>query len=474
MSFHSAMASCISALSGDSLMEKCSNFCAIARSRVHCKRCQCRTCSFCTQRRSSPKLGHVRATGQLVDDRGIVSAVRKLNERWASGGGIALRVLECSIPCTASHLVKFGDLVRGREGGFRYSVSEKDCIAVEFGRKARPASLLRWDLPKAIFNSGRCVNPAPYEHSRFPHVSVITDYGYFDRGFIGHDVSAAGIGWVLGGPFRRRGGAFGHDAWTFNYRLSGTKHSAKLAERPPLAACRGAMKHSSTAYAAARLAARHMEFGEHAFGSPQQVAAAFKLGFANTSWNCYHPPNSWEDAFADQRAYAHLLAARGLSASGFLGDMCSIWGSLYNQVHVSWNISDVLAIFYVNDTLTASQSEQPATLAQHAGSAATNAFVNALTAQRVVHTQAGRLLPVIELPISDECYNARAYALRLQKSNKKAGVVYNGVFRVPRPITTHAIGHGAAASATANPTRRVRKVTRNLGLEGAGGRTGRG
>ena len=41
---------------------------------------------------------------------------------------------------------------------------------------------------------------------------------------------------------------------------------------------------------------------------PRQLAAAYKWGFLNTSYNCYHGADQWEAALADQRAYATLLA----------------------------------------------------------------------------------------------------------------------------------------------------------------------
>ena len=121
-------------------------------------------------------------------------------------------------------------------------MSERDCIEVEMKRKDRPASMLRWDLPMAIFNGGRCVSPAPYERAQhMPEVAAITADGFITSGFVGHNVTASGIGWVLGDiPKRKRGGAFGHDAWTFNYKLSGTGDpEAKLHERAALSVCSG-------------------------------------------------------------------------------------------------------------------------------------------------------------------------------------------------------------------------------------------
>ena len=90
--------------------------------------------------------------------------------------------------------------------------------------------------------------------------------------------------------------------------------------------------------------------GKHGLLLPR-LAAAYKWGWANTSHNCWHW--KWDDALAQQRAYA-LLMARHMTANNHTANgtampppqpECSIWGSLYNQVHVGWNRSLLHAIF---------------------------------------------------------------------------------------------------------------------------------
>ena len=361
-------------------------------------------------------------------------AVRALNERWANSG-VAVRLLECSMSCT-NHLG--WDVKKGRGGALRMQVSERDCIEVEMKRKDRPASMLRWDLPMAIFNGGRCVSPAPYERAQhMPEVAAITADGFITSGFVGHNVTASGIGWVLGDiPKRKRGGAFGHDAWTFNYKLSGTGDpEAKLHERAALSVCSGE-DGGSAAYAAARLQARRHP-SDHPAGSLRQRAASYKWGFVNTSLNCYHGQRDWEGAFADQRAYAMLLAAKDETLDG----ECSIWGSLYNQVHLSWNSSDIRAIFFVNDTLTARRAaaqrisrHETDLLVLSARTAAQRAYGNALITQHALLNRTGRLLPIVQYSVTPECFDGRPLARRVAES-KESG--RHGkpmeVFQVPEP-----------------------------------------
>ena len=350
-----------------------------------------------------------------------MTSVRELNERWTRNKGVSVRLFECSLACMSRMVgTKVHGLKSSRRGGVvRYEISENECIDKELARRLKPATLLRWDLPNAVFNAGRCVTPAFYERGRYPDAQKMTPDGYIVKGFIGHNVSAMGVGWVFGDVAEhKRGGAFGHDAWTSNHLISRTTHLSKQAAKLEHAG-RSSMhpcgEHSSSAYAAARLAARDTPFDRFPTGSAQHRAAAYKWGFANTSWNCYHRATDWERAFDDQRAYALRIAERNETLPG----ECSIWGSLYNQIHMSWNVSDLKAIFYINDTLTAALSgpdgaEKPLSILHHAVLASNRAYGNAIITQRTMYNRTGVVLPVVMMRSTNECFDGRPLKARLQ------------------------------------------------------------
>lgn len=361
---------------------------------------------------------------QMLNSSAIATAVHDLQQRLNQSGGVALRVFECSLNCTAKHT----EMPKMVDGFPRVRVD--DCIGVELVRRNRPASLLRWDVPAVIFNAGRCTSPARDEVDQFPPAAVMTKDGYYPHGFVGHNVTGAGIGWVFRNlAKRKRGGAFGHDAWTFNYRLSGTKHHAKMADRDALEPCRNGkqVSHNSNAYAESRWAARKQTRG-YALGSAQQIAASFKWDFVNTSMNCYWDRNDWERALDDQRAFAMLLAKHEEK----LVEECSIWGSLYNQIHVSWNASDLAAIFYVNDTLTARRGRRSSLLLRLANAASTRAYHDAVLAQMTVARLTGRVLPVVQYRVAqEECFDGQPLATRIQQAEQRMAVSMPQIFHPP-------------------------------------------
>ena len=291
-----------------------------------------------------------RQTQQLASSTLVAAALNELNGRWARPEGVIVRLLECSMPCMNAMQGQLNvhglDTVR-RNGVLRHQISERTCIAPEMSRKMRPASLLRWDLPNAIFNGGRCVDPTPYEEPdgrgiwHTPHTSKISVDGFLTKGFSGHNVTSTGVGWVFGDSISetKRGGAFGHDAWTSNFKVSGTNGKFKYYKDGRQALKEAGEKlhkcdttadgHTSTSYAVARLAARTERYANVVPGTAQHRAASYKWGFANSSWNCYHAASQWESAFEDQRAYALRIA----KTRGELAGECSIWGSLYNRAH---------------------------------------------------------------------------------------------------------------------------------------------
>jgi len=364
---------------------------------------------------------------QLASPLEVTRTVERLQGRLLLPDGVALRILECSLNCTAKH-TEMPKMVDG------HPRMQETCVDGELSRRLRPASLLRWDVPAVIFNAGRCTFPTQDEQAQFPSVREMTQDGYYPHGFVGHNVTSAGLGWVFRPvALRKRGGAFGHDAWTFNFRLAGTNHNAKIADRDRLDSCRssGEMAHGSEAYAEARLASRTVARGYPA-GTAQQIAASFKWAFVNTSMNCWWPPNDWERALADQRAFAMLLASRQQT----LQEECSIWGSLYNQVHMSWNVSEIEGIFYVNDTLTALRGSRPKLLLEVALAASRRAYEDALVAQRRLSQRIGRVLPVVQYRVAkEECFDGRPLARRLKLAN-------SGMKAAAAPVLFHAPGAG--------------------------------
>eukprot|EP00966_Prymnesium_polylepis_P201009 4657884-Prymnesium_polylepis.1 len=366
---------------------------------------------------------------QLVEPLAARRTVAALRQRF-SDGGLLLRVWECSLDCSndgrpedagEAGLVRWENLMRER-------VSKK-CVVEEMERRMRPASFLRWDVPAALFNAGRCASPSAKEKTLFPDASSAEIDGYNSRGFIGHNVTSMGLGWIFHDLARsKRGGAFGHDAWTSRYRKSGT-HAGTLE--------RCGSERTSAGYASARADARgHRQREGYAFaheggaapsrgakpfplGSPRHRAAAYKWGFANSSWNCYH--KEWEAALADQRAYATLTAQRQQELAWNEAE-CSIWGSLYNQMHASWNASDLQAIFYVNDTLTASRSSEPLVLGAAARQLAMRGYRDALLVQHTVaNTTHGRLLlPVVQVQQSTCARLARPLRARAKTPRSTA------------------------------------------------------
>lgn len=364
----------------------------------------------------------------------VANAIIDLQNRLLQQDGVVIRVFECSINCTAK-LDEKPTII----GGFPHM--QENCAQLELARRLRPASLLRWDLPAAIFNAGRCVVPSQSELAEFVNdPTKITRDGYYPWGYAGHNVTSAGVGWVFGDiPLKKRAGAFGHDAWTFNFRLSGIQFRAKREKREKLKECKmrthlaeSAVRHTSAEYAEARMTARRKTHG-YPYGSLKHAAAAYKWDFVNTSMNCWWPGTMWDRAMEDQKAFAMLLAG---NQETVVGD-CSIWGSLYNQVHLSWNASDIAAIFYVNDTVTAQRSaRQRHVLARQAIAASESAYREALFVQKSVADAKGIVFPVVQYRVDEgECFDGRPAARRVRHARRgKKGLSPNmlpQVFHLP-------------------------------------------
>lgn len=102
------------------------------------------------------------------------------------------------------------------------------------------------------------------------------------------------------------------------------------------------------------------------------------------------------------------------------------------EVHLSWNASDIKAIFYVNDTMTATRAPLPdarvgeeakrylargvrAELMERSLAAAQAAYGNALLAQKMMLNRTGGLmLPVVQMKMTNECFDGRPLAHRLR------------------------------------------------------------
>ena len=337
----------------------------------------------------------------------------------ASAAGVVLVVLPCSFG--DSRFEFKGDSRRHRPSHHHPSIANPPPVAVgasaeaaasitatppsvgprclqEYLRRAgEAASVLRVDLPTAIYSGGRLGGNAPVGSPLRiePHwwERVNLDVGY-----------SAAIGWVLG-PQTRRLAAFPHDAWVSKW---------PTLSREPCPANR-----SSASYARARLEffhhhhqqprggggggrggrlprdrlSRPLEWKRFVYGdSPPRTRSIPRIASRVTPrdvhtlqrarWaNCYHA--EVERAFADQRAYASLLAEQveqaeqsmpqatesgqwrpsdGSSRSdgssfrfeavGGEAEVGSGFCFTFNQVHVSWGPSDIRGVFYVNDTLS--------------------------------------------------------------------------------------------------------------------------
>ena len=153
-----------------------------------------------------------------------------------------------------------------------------------------------------------------------------------------------------------------------------------------------------------------------------------------------------------QRAHALLFQstpggqmARRVVAAEEMRPECSIWDSLYNQVHVSYNLSRIRAIFYVNDTVTARRlpkynssaedlargSSEAARLAawqrqkqrlhESALRAADAALAAARVAQRLVAAEHKVILPVVQYFFTADCFRSERLATRLRMAKASGG-----------------------------------------------------
>ena len=107
--------------------------------------------------------------------------------------GVVVRPLECSFSV----------------GGLRLRRQVEQCGAAERRSAGRmlAATVLRWDVPVALFGGGRTRLPTEAER-RDPRLQGEL------CGCGGHRISSSAIGWIFDDvPTKRRGIGFPHDAW---------------------------------------------------------------------------------------------------------------------------------------------------------------------------------------------------------------------------------------------------------------------
>ena len=273
------------------------------------------------------------------------AAAAQLRRRFLGAQGVVMHLFECALAGCIGH---------GREPNsffercVRLETSSIEKTKEDKLQTTRAASLLRWDLPAALFLGGRCTSPAATERHLYPPLRSSSSREWFkpdafswrSEGFSGHNVTQAGVGWVFKSvPDAQRGVAFSHDAWT-----------ADTSRRQRCAPSRSDTPEYTRAYATARLAATmaaHAPANDAARPNAmpkavqlarggldanaessqpphplQQMSDTFRREFVKSQWNCFH--TDWEAALAAQRAY--VAAAVGVAPSS--AAECSVWGSL--------------------------------------------------------------------------------------------------------------------------------------------------
>jgi hypothetical protein len=111
-------------------------------------------------------------------------------------------------------------------------------------------------------------------------------------------------------------------------------------------------------------------------------------------------------------------------------------------VHLSWNLSAVKAIFYVNDSLTPSRAAGASELQPLAHHAARRALRAAQTAQKAIAETEGTTVPIVQYRLTSECYDGAPSAQRVQAARAARGA--------PAGSSIHAI-HAAAGEVFADP-----------------------
>ena len=399
--------------------------------------------------------------------------------------GVLINVLECTWEAPkgsrserallgSHYIVNVNDEPTAERRAYREQTSLFECLLLKISGKLAPASVLRWDLPAAVYSGGRwwVGNGTNYsdgrwwvENSTYPYSLAV---GFALR--IPERRASNGT-WDSGnGP--SRGVAFGHDAIAGD--LVGVKSKGDCAELRSAAGHRAAMTtNRSSVHSWARYTLHHVQqqwravekwaneanetrgrVGSAMHFSPEDYARTrHEIGFrwkhhpmgrykwwhwrslfasAKKPSSCYH--REWEDAFADQKAWVSYLSKRGGLDRGdptppAMGDTCM----LYNQVHVKYELGDLLAIVYVNDTTSAGSA-----------AAAEAAYHKAVRFQQYLKNRSSRpsqwrlrterrgtvrwnayalhrralSLPIVQLRFSPECYDPRQAERRAARAER--------------------------------------------------------
>ena len=211
---------------------------------------------------------------------------REVQRRFRGQDGVVMRLWECS----------------GTLAGLRTTELVERCarheMSISGGREALAASLLRWDVPTALYAGGRMMMSSASELSAMPWRSGEL------CGCDGLRVASTMLGWVFYDiPLKRRGLATAHDSW-------------QVSNKPCSPFPRPAA--SSSAYALARL----------------QMGPTNPSDDSNRLLRCPH--EDWNAMLHDQHAYAMALHARWYEPGRLRKRPTCGYGAdqLYNQVNL--------------------------------------------------------------------------------------------------------------------------------------------
>lgn len=302
----------------------------------------------------------------------------QLWDRYSRGPGLLLKVVECSMVPPWMWLHHGSSLPADAR-----LLDEERCLRSEISRTTDPppVSLLRWDLPDALFRGGRWLTDR--------HVGDVC-------GCQGHQISSTSIGLLLG-PNVRVAGAFAHDVGTTQLRL-----------RPSCS------RRNTSRTQAAQYARRYARLRLDGLNGTSK--------YHNMIFHNMCMQRSVAQVAAHVRAFAQLQSQEGADN---LGPRCLGPAALYNQVHASYGPASIAAIFYVNDTLTPTRHpdatrQEIHRLVEAAKCAAARACALAQRTALLIAelgAEVGRVPPpVVQYRFTDECTSSHSYLKRSSRS----------------------------------------------------------
>lgn len=347
-----------------------------------------------------------------------------LDDMWhwyAKGPGLMLKVVECSLVPPWMWLHSNSSIPADAR-----LLDEQRCLLNEMGWTSEqpPGSLLRWDLPDALFRGGRWTMAARREYFAFGQQKS------FDAcGCGGHQISSTAIGLLLHpSVIERVSGAFAQDAAAMN-----------LKSRPKCATDSSASSLEAHALSYAALRRHAVETSK----TPMRTSPRLRCKHASAA-----------SAAAHARAYARQEGRmEGRQVHGKVGQetshsskhRCHGTGSFYNQMHTSFGPSDIAAVFYVNDTLTPTllpkgTAHEIHQLVEAAKCAASRAHGLALRAAQMIPqlcADVRRPPPqVVQYRFTDECFASHSYLNRSSQPSTERRPS-NWIIAAPPP-TAHA------------------------------------